>query len=388
MALRRRIGVFIELDSHEKHHQAILGGIWNFAKEQDWEVVICPQPPGDFHLRRGTKGFDGVVGRITPKVARLVRKEKIPTVNVWRSSPVTDLPTVGHHEREIARLAVEHLLERGFNRIVHVGFENVRGCRLLALGVQEAIGSKDISFSQRLFPWVAQMSGPLWYSFQAKSRRWISGFETPAAIITSTDYLARFMAYSVLQGELSIPSDVAIIGIQNALEYCLYQDPTLSSVELGSARVGQEAAMLLDNMMLGGSPPDEPILVSPVEVVARASTDTYAISDPVISEAMRFITENLNKPIMIPDVVAQVPLSERSLERRYKKVRGITISQDITRLRLARVKRMLAETDLPIKTIALRCGFSSQPSFCRLFQRVEGISASEYRQRRARMATR
>ena len=109
----------------------------------------------------------------------------------------------------------------------------------------------------------------------------------------------------------------------------------------------------------------------------------FAIDDPIVREALQFIMENRNTPIKVKDVIAQVPASGRSLERHFLKARGCTMAEEIARLRLERVKRLLVETELPVKEIASISGFSSESRLCQAFRRIEGASPGAYRERPA-----
>jgi len=60
-------------------------------------------------------------------------------------------------------------------------------------------------------------------------------------------------------------------------------------------------------------------------------------------------------------------------------VRGHTIIEEITRLRLERVKRLLVETELPIKEIAANSGYNDDAQLCTSFRKVEGLTPGAYR---------
>ncbi len=102
----------------------------------------------------------------------------------------------------------------------------------------------------------------------------------------------------------------------------------------------------------------------------------------MVARALRFIAEHGHEPITVDDVVAATPTSRRSLERRFQKAMRRTISEEITRLRLERAKRRLAESDDALKNVAADSGFSSLNHFYRAFVRLEGISPKEYRKQR------
>src|SRR5204863_167060 len=80
-----------------------------------------------------------------------------------------------------------------------------------------------------------------------------------------------------------------VVGIGNDVLMCELARPSLSSVALPSEQVGYEAAALLDRLMAGEPPPDRPILLLPLGVVVRQSSDLLAIRDPEVVAAVRII---------------------------------------------------------------------------------------------------
>ena len=83
----------------------------------------------------------------------------------------------------------------------------------------------------------------------------------------------------------------------------------------------------------------------------------------------------------VADLVRQLPVTQRSLERRFRAALGHTIHEEIHRCRLERARRLLAKTDLSVKEVAAAAGFPNADNMGRVFRRLEGVSPSEYRGR-------
>ena len=122
-------------------------------------------------------------------------------------------------------------------------------------------------------------------------------------------------------------------------------------------------------------------MVDPVRVVARRSTDTHATEDHDLAQAVRFIQDNVVRPIGVRDVVERVGCSRRSLELRFQRMLGRSINEEIQQIRIERAKNLLAETDLSVAGVAEALGFSSSNYMIRLFRRKVGISPTAYRSR-------
>jgi len=201
----------------------------------------------------------------------------------------------------------------------------------------------------------------------------------PLGVFTCTDSFASRIADAARLNGLHMPEQVAIVGADNDELICEYKRPTLSSVPVPARQIGYQAAALLERLMAGGEPPDEPILVPPRPVIARQSTGILAIPDMHVSAAMRFIAEHALKPITAEDVVDAVPLSRRALEQRFAKLIGSTPMQEIRRRRIARARELLAATDLSVDQIATLSGFTDHRHLSRTFARDVGVAPTAYR---------
>ena len=97
-----------------------------------------------------------------------------------------------------------------------------------------------------------------------------------------------------------------------------------------------------------------------------------------------WIAGNLAKPLTVGSLAEQTGMSERSFLRHYRRATGVTPAQAVERLRVEAARQALAETRLPIKRIASRCGFGSEETMRRSFRRVLATGPQDYRARFAR----
>ena len=83
--------------------------------------------------------------------------------------------------------------------------------------------------------------------------------------------------------------------------------------------------------------------------------------------AVRFIHDNLNRPLLLSEVAAQVHVSTRHLSRLVTDFTGISPAHYIARARLDRARGLLMHSDLPIKEIAVTVGYPDVHHFTRVF---------------------
>jgi LacI family transcriptional regulator len=178
-----------------------------------------------------------------------------------------------------------------------------------------------------------------------------------------------------------VPEDVAVVGVDEDRLLCSLANPPLSSVAFNLEQAGYQAAELLAGLMEGRITQTQRIMVEPLWVIPRRSTDMIAVEDPHVAAALRFIRDNARRPIGVDDVVEQVSVARRSLEIRFCRSLGRSIRQEIERVRLAWTKQLLLETNLPVWKIAETSGFGSTARLNAVFRREAGITLAEYRRR-------
>lgn len=106
-----------------------------------------------------------------------------------------------------------------------------------------------------------------------------------------------------------------------------------------------------------------------------------SIDDRLVADALRLIWDESRGDMTVTDLEKQLPVTRRHLERRFRSVLGHTIYDEILNCRMERARKLLANTDLLMKEVALAAGFPNADNMGRTFRRVEGVSPKSYRQR-------
>lgn len=374
---RYKVAVVIDLQWPLRRHLEMLDAIQRYALANDWGVTLIPLSETAAANQKSWP-FDGIIGRISDRLAKRAKRLRVPVVNVWLNSTATGIPGVFPDWELAGRMAGEHLLARGFRRFAMIGLRNDRGVARQIEGFRPS----DVSGMDWFTHFVGSQYArtlPQWERFCSQLTTWAESWSTPVGVCVSEGRLARHVTDTCRQLNLSIPHDVAIVSMENEPLICASGSPTVSSIDVGYAEIGKTAAELLGSMMRGKAAPDRPILCAPNSLIMRKSTDAFAVDDLKVADSLRFIAERSHKSITVDDVASHVAMTRRSLERRFKETIDRTIAGEITRFRLERIKRLLLESDLPIKTIALRNGFRDAPRLNTVFKRELGLTPGEFR---------
>ena len=233
-----------------------------------------------------------------------------------------------------------------------------------------------------------------WADLQGELTRWLAQLPKPLGLMACNDVRARHVLEACRTLGLRVPHDVAVLGVDNDEMICELTEPTLSSIDQAARRIGYEAAAMLDRLMqpasvaaagrgrrrpprVSAAPPK--IIVPPIGVVARASTDTLATSDPLVFETLHAIRRTPWRRPAIEALAAAVGLSRTSLESRFKGAVGRSIHEEYIRLRLAATRRLITTSDLPLKTVAARTGFPSVQYMTTFVRRHTGLTPARLR---------
>jgi transcriptional regulator GlxA family with amidase domain len=111
----------------------------------------------------------------------------------------------------------------------------------------------------------------------------------------------------------------------------------------------------------------------------RESTDTYAGAGVDVRSAYSYLRTHFREKNCASLVAQNSATPARTLQDRFKKSTGRTLSQEITRLRLEHACHLLEHTQLKVTSVAHETGFASYAYFSGLFERTFSMKPSAYR---------
>ncbi len=360
----------------------ILEGITDYLHTtQPWSLFLDESelhtaPPGWLSRWKG----DGILCRaMTPSLAAILRRRKIPVIDMNDYDENMGLPRVAADMRAMGHMGAEHLLDRGFRHFAFCGFSHQLWVRQRQQGFCEALAAAGFSSSIYLSPWRGLRAYP-WEQERDRISRWLSTLPRPLGILACNDVRGRHVVDACQHIGAAVPEDIAVVGIDNDDVLCSLADPPLSSIIPDCRQIGFAAARMLDDLMAGRKPQPQP-LVPPLGVMTRQSSDVLAIEDRDVSAALRYIRENACRGVKMSQVIAHANLSRPVLERRFRRYLKRSPQAEIRLTQIKRVKELLAETDLPLKRIADLTGFEHAEYMHVMFRRIVGQTPGEYRNR-------
>ena len=376
--------VVLLINPSRKYTQGILSGIarysrvrgmWNFYRPLDYrekkaktnlpQIIKDLKPDGI--LMREPSDMYKIIKMNIPAVTFPYSQEAFPKI----ANVITDHVSVGE-------MAARHFLDKGFRHFAYIGFEDwwwslkrKEGFRQILqqagyeIHTYSSVTKKKLKWSDEL-PQVAD---------------WIQSLPKPVAVMGCNDDRGELVIEACKIANVIVPDEVSVIGVDNDQLVCDLCNPPLSSISLSLEKSGYEAAKLLDQLMSKKLEIPHNIYIVPIRVSTRRSSDILAIDDKEVATAVRFIRNNIKKNLCVSDVVDNVALSRRVLEKRFRTLLNKSIHVEIKQNRIKLMEQMLHDNTMSIMEIAHELNFDDVTHFSRYFHNEKGLSPSNYRKK-------
>lgn len=167
-----------------------------------------------------------------------------------------------------------------------------------------------------------------------------------------------------LDGSMPIIENPALYRAQfERLLQTAHRSPAANSRELSWQAIGLISHFLIDpNCDIGtsGSHPDD-----------------------VANLAIEYIWNHIHAEVDISKLAVRLQTSRRTLERRFRNATGHSLLEEIQACRVERARRLLLETDIPIKEVVFRSGFNTREQLRQAFAKAFGQSPDSFRRQNA-----
>jgi LacI family transcriptional regulator len=370
--------VIVLIETSRAFGRDFISGITKYARQKGpW--VFYREPRGlkfsTSHIKEWEA--DGIIMRNTSQELNYL-DFKIPIINVLHYKRRENrIPLVKTECESISKLAAEHLIGLGYKNFGYCGFNNL-DWSIERFNFFDQFISKAGYITQSFFRPEAE-TYTAWKKEQLLLAKWLTKLPKPVGIMACNDDRGHHVLEACKIADLRVPEDVAVLGVDNDTLVCEMCDPPLSSIALNTENAGYETAELLDKLMRNTEMTGQVILVAPTHVVSRHSTDIFSINDDNVVKALSFIYKNVRNKIMVEDIVKVTSLSRRSLETKFKKNLGRSIMEEVRRMRIEIISKLLIETDMSIAEICNTFSFIDMDHIARYFKKEKGIGLREFR---------
>lgn len=373
--------VFIALRMAGIAGQEKLSGIFrHLGDNHDWDIRLV-RTAGEFTVaavREALRSnYDGFIISIpgTEKSAAILAATGIPTIVMDIHSPVLEarrdrIAFIRNSSVEIGRAAANHLLAIG-------------KCRSYAFVHNPSVMQWSIDRC-KAFRETLRDNG--FWCHELKTPEGLQKLERPVGIFAANDDRGYDVIEFCHAHRIRVPEDAAVLGINNDTLICENCHPRLSSIQPDFEQEGYLAAetltkMMLDRRVMPSARKQEPgtLFVGVKALVRRESTAELSQSGKLVQKAVAYIRRHALEGIGVPDVVAHLKVSRRLADLRFRELQHTSIGEEITRIRLAEVQRLLRTTKDPIDAIAAKCGYENPNYLKNLFRKRFSMPMREFR---------
>lgn len=363
------------------HDHRLLSGIAMYATEHKWHISAASITK-ELAIPWGWTG-DGVLAWLAgnEELCEFVLSLEKPTVDFSLRRANLPFAHVAQDHLECARMAADHFLRRGFRNFVFYSDSQNWTSEERGEGFV-----RELEQHQRPCTWLR------WHTHKsyrkgrgewAERRTWLAAklrqAEKPLAVFTANGTLAVEVLEICEMCDLSVPRDVAIIGIEDDLLLPQSTQRPITAIEPNFEELGYQGARCLDALMGGAPIPEAPIRVQPSRVIARQSTEITAVRHDGLAKALRYIAENFAESIDIDHVARTVNMSRRGLHHAFLEHLNRTPGEHLRATRMEHARHLLCETDGKVESVALASGYPCVNSFFIVFKQSCGMPPAEFR---------
>ncbi|MDY5240032.1 DNA-binding transcriptional regulator [Bacteroides helcogenes] len=384
------IRLILLTDFTESFSYNLLKGVLAYSKSHEpW--VVCRMPPS-YKLTYGMEGVlkwakawqaDAIIGRFDNNDnVELFRKHGIIAIAQDYKSRFKSISNITGDYRKSGKMAAEFFISKGFQHFAFYGYRDAVWSQERCEGFYECIAAQG--FGDNFHAYQEQSLDDLWFYEAPPLLTWLKSLPQPTALMACDDNQGNRITEICKVNNIRVPDRIAILGVDNDEIICNLSDPPLSSISHNIARGGFEAAELINHLLNDEDSSHQNIqdvVIQPINIVNRLSTDFYSTADAYIHTALKYIHQNIAADITVTDIVKQVPLSRRLLEIRFKQVTQQSIHKYIFNLRMERFAQLLLASDAPIADVAEQVGISNLKNLSRQFKLLKKVSPNEYRKK-------
>ena len=369
------------LDMSLGYCRDVIRGIERFSRQQP--TWVFHDVPSTLSILEPLKKWrpDAVIAHLfDQRLADMLAEFTVPVINTTSTLKDDRFPLVEVDHHAVGRLAAEFFVSRGYTSFGFFGSDWTDFSVAREVGFAEALAEHGHEHTPCYEDFLPRRVEADWWETDEHVDNWLRSLVKPTAIFASNDVPGRYLTNACRRLGLEVPRQVSILSVDNDEFECRLARPTLSSIAIPSVRIGYESADLARKLLAGRKRPRKPLLLPPVRIVVRQSTDTV-VDDDDLQSFYDWVRINYATPVRIDEICRQIGVGRRTLERKMQERLGQSVLSALNDFRLEEAKSLLADKKWSLSEIANRAGFNNSRRLCEAFQKRTGISPIEFRQR-------
>ncbi len=377
MLRRKHILLLLEWYDYRIHR-----GVAEVARENGWQLNCAKSSSHSEGILSNWKG-DGCIALLNrPQTLDYFRTHKMPLVDLGLGDHTLPVTRVVTDNDAIGRLAAEHFRDHGYKDVFALTAEGIKMYeeRLQAFITHMEADGGNVTVFDSAGRRESKVMKELHNLALTRGRK---VEELSVGFFAFQDTAAAEMISICLKNNLRVPENIAVLGVDNDDLVNQGLSVQLSSVDSDQEGLGRAAGRALQKLLASNSTASSGSIVRhpPKGVVSRLSTDSYAVANPLVANALHWIKNHFYDGIQATDVAEAMGVTQQGLQKAFANCYSKSPGQEIRYQRTHAVAHLLQTTEANLDEIAKNCGYYSVNSLINSFRAEHGTTPGNYRKR-------
>ncbi|WDE95533.1 substrate-binding domain-containing protein [Lentisphaera profundi] len=368
---KKRIALAFPMGS--SHLEKTAYGIRQYCNSESdkWKLITNPET----HILKLSdiqqNSVDGIIAMLrNQEDLDWASKLSTPIINISGTLTHSIHPRVCPDFFSMGKLAADHFFERGFTNFAFFGLSSTHFSKQMFMGYKQQIEQRNQAIDCLEVPFGADF-----FNNDEQVLQFLKDLPLPCAILAAHDPRAQMLIQACEELNLKVPEDIAILGSNNDTVSCEFSSPPLSSIERDDQKIGFEAAKALD-MLMRGEACQQDLLIQPLGIQERKSTEIFTPKHPEIKIALDFIEQQFTQSLNVQMICDHLGRSRRWLEYAFREELQQSPKHFINERRLKKALHLLESSpSFNLSQVAHSSGFSNIDQMNQLFIKKHGKRA-------------
>ncbi|NLI71344.1 MAG: substrate-binding domain-containing protein [Bacteroidales bacterium] len=379
------IKVLVLIDSSTGFSRRFLSGLIRYANENGpWTFYRLPQYYkmlyGEIGIVERIKKWDidAIVAQWEYEDVSFLEKLDIPVFLQGYKDTSGNFSKITGNYTGVGVMAAQFFAKRRFKNFAFYGNKDYYWSKARAEGYRQEIEKLNGNYFYLDTEILDEMQ---WSKSHIALDDWLTSLPKPVALFACDDNFALQVSEMCKINNIDIPNELSLLGVDNDELICNLSFPSISSIVTDDENGGYNTAKNLHRLIKLKENIPFNIIIEPIRIELRQSTEGYNISDKHLSDVLRYIEENITSNLSVDEVASKVPLSRRTLEKKFKDAMGVSVYQFILDKKIEYISYELLNSKKNLLEIAIDAGFNDTRNVYRLFKQKTGYTPMNYRKK-------
>lgn len=379
------IKILVLIDPSTEFSRRFLTGLIRYAHENgSWRFYRLPAYYKTLYGETGVLErikeweIDAVIAQWEHETLDFLAHLDIPVFLQSYKEECDSFSKISGNFTSIGTMAAQFFAKRRFRNFAFYGSKNFFWSKARCEGYRrevEKLGGNFYYFESEM------LNDMQWSRSHIELDEWLISLPKPVALFACDDNFALRISEMCKVNNISIPEELSLLGVDNDELICNLSHPSISSIITDDENGGYNTGKMLHKLILNKKNVPFNIVIEPVRIELRQSTEKYNISNGYINRVIDYINKNIASDISIGKLTETVPLSRRSLEKKFKESTGTSLYQFILDKKIEYISNELLTTDKSLLDIAVEVGLNDVRNAYRIFKKSTGYTPMNYRKK-------